>query len=114
MITLEDPISYFMFEGITGLLKNLYGKSETLYTIDTPPPVLSKKDMHPDTRLTFLEGEVGLDLAKAGVDVSLIGQPHGICPERNENGPNNYYWIGLCSPACTKYDIRMFESYMRY
>ena len=107
----DPPLFYYEFEGVTGINTNLQDeRSEVLYSIENAPDVCKDKSLHIDKRLTILEGQIGKALLKSGIDVSLIRGSHGIRPE--VNSPNNYFRIGLCNPACTKYDNNMFNAYI--
>jgi hypothetical protein len=116
-IIVDDPMRWGSdFKGETGLNKKFYNKSETLYKIVTPPKILSNKKKHTDSRLTILEGQIGLALLNTDIDVSLIKERHGLRPERNLNsnwGPNQYV-VGLCTPKCSDMSRDQLNSYTRY
>jgi hypothetical protein len=113
--TLEGPeinmISAIALEptGLPDIYRDENEHYETVYQFETTPDVLLKRSLPTDTRLTHLEGMVGLILIKYGInDVSLIPIQHGIRPQVNsKNTSNDLYMIGLCTPSC--YDISKSE-----
>lgn len=140
-----DPVAEETKEGLLNLLENLYGAIEmtegvdefTLedfqagtginrcdiddgenaisYKINVAPAILGNKKLRTDKRLTVLEGQIGTALLNSGLDVSLIGLPHGLRPNVNsKNIAPNMYYIGLSTPICTDFDQESFNSYMKY
>lgn len=77
------------------------------------PTVLADTSMRPDSRLTRMEGAVGLSLVAAGIDVSLIPGPHGTYGYGT-------YAVGLHYPALTAKDggnypgVDVLQSFTRY
>ena len=108
----DPPLFYYEFEGLTGINTGLADdRSEVVYSIQKVPEIIKTTSLSLDKRLTILEGLIGNALLESGIDVSLIEVAHGTRP--NINSPkSNYYKIGLCTPACTNYDKKLFNSYI--
>jgi hypothetical protein len=108
----DPPLFYYEFEGLTGINEDLaVERSEVVYSIQTVPEIIKDTSLSTDKRLTILEGLIGNAFLEARIDVSLIKGSHGTRPEVNSTR-NNYYKIGLCTPACSDYKKNLFNSYI--
>jgi len=59
------------------------------FTIEEPPAYLSKTSCSADSRLTRLEGEIGLTFISEKLPYQLIPRPHGLTDE------SKYFFVGI-------------------
>lgn len=111
-----SPIEGYALEqtGLPDIYKNMNtAHYETVYFFDVPPAQLLNRSVSTETRLTRVEGRIGLNLLNDGINtVSLIPVQHGVRPERN-NTPGDIYTIGLCTPSCSKISREQLNNYLK-
>ena len=106
LIYVSDGEMYrYMFEGTTGL--DMSNTHEKVFEIKNCPAYIFDDRKDGDSRLTNLEGQIGLALIKSNIsDVSLIAGPHGVYDENSL-----LFYVGLCWPSIPGVDRTVLENY---
>jgi hypothetical protein len=111
-----SPVEMYSLEetGLPDKYKNMDNTHyETVYFFEVPPAQLLNRSVKTDTRLTRLEGMIGLNLLNEGINtVSLIPPQHGTRPNIN-NTSSDIYTIGLCTPSCSNLSRDTLNDYLR-
>jgi hypothetical protein len=90
----DDMFLKYSFEGITGLPNKYTGEvaNETVFSVKAPE--FLSTNVHWDTRLTALEGQIADKILEQDLPISLIPPPHGI----SDDG-NSLFIVGLSYPV---------------
>ncbi len=103
----SSDLMKIQFAGDTGLPKEYQAEDAKaiVFSIEKAPDFLGKHKIHPDTRLTALEGQIAQTLLKKGINVSLIPAQHGLYDPAGFQ-----YMVGLMHPASVKMTNGMYQS----